>query len=282
LAPPGTLLDAWLAEFRAAYPATELRHAGNVWRYRRGGTGAEPVLWLTGALGLGEFAFGHIRALGPGFRLVVPDYPPARTLDGVADGLVAILDAEEVDTAHVVGGSFGGMLAQHLVRCHPDRVRSLVLSHTPAPDPSAFRVGFVRVLSLLLPLRLYRALASRRLRGAFVDADPFWLRYFDDAIAGLTKADLTSRAILASEFLQARYQASDLAHWPGQILLLDADDDPLIPAAARIALRRLYPRAQIHSFSGTGHSAAILQPERYVEVIQRFLLAQALEERDLD
>jgi pimeloyl-ACP methyl ester carboxylesterase len=193
----------------------------------------------------------------------------------MADGLVAILDAESVGAAHVVGGSFGGMLAQHLVRRYPERVRSLVLSHTAAPDPSRARAAVIRIVSLLLPERPYRALFSRRLRDAFVAPDPFWLRYFDSAVASLTKADMVSRVILASEFLQRGYGPGDLESWPGRILILDADDDPLMPGGTRAALRVLYPRAEVHTFSGTGHKAAILHPERYAEPIRGFLLSGA-------
>ena len=270
VASPATL-DSLLSEFRATYPIRELAHGGNSWRYRCGGVGAEPLLWLTGALGVGEFAFPYTPALGAGFRIILPDYPALRSVDEMTDGLVAILDAEGVNAAHVVGGSFGGMVAQHLVRRHPSRVRSLVLSHTTTPDPSHARAALMWIVSFLLPERPYRWLFSRRLRVAFVGADPFWPHYFDSTVVGLTKADLVSRVLLASQFLQLRYDPGDLQRWPGRILILDADDDPLMPAASRAALRRLYPRAEVHTFSGTGHSAAILQPVRYAQVIRSFL-----------
>lgn len=269
-------LDTQLSQFRTAYPEKQLQHRGTLWRYRCGGAGSEPILWLTGALGLGEFAFGYALALGQDFRLFFPDYPPLRALEGMTDGLAAVLDAEGVHAAHVVGGSFGGMLAQHFVRRHPDRVRSLVLSHTTGPHRSYTRAVLMRILSWLLPERSYRALLSRRLRPAFRDADPFWVRYFDASVAALPKRDLVSRVLLASDFLQLRYAPDDLDSWPGSLLILDADDDPLVPRPARTALRTLYPRAQVHTFSGTGHSAAILEPELYAQLIRRFLFFGAV------
>ena len=269
-------LETRLAEFRATYAAIQGEFARASWRYRRGRTAGEPVLWLTGALGLGDFAFGYARSLGEDFRLVIPDYPPLPTLDEIADGLAAILDAEGIPAAHVVGGSFGGMLAQYFVRRHPDRVRSLVLSHTAAPRPSYGRTAVIRIAARLLPAGPYRALVSRRLRGAFVNADPFWLRLFDTAVASLSKADLMSRVALAGQFMQLSYAPGDLTTWPGRILILEANDDPLIPAAARSALRALYPQAQVHTFSGTGHSAAILEPELYAGVIRGFLTSRTV------
>jgi pimeloyl-ACP methyl ester carboxylesterase len=50
----------------------------------------------------------------------------AYTLDEMADDAVALLDHLELPSAHVVGVSMGGMLAQLVAIRHPDRVRSLV------------------------------------------------------------------------------------------------------------------------------------------------------------
>lgn len=265
-----TTLANRLSEFRSTYSVAELEHRGVAWKYWRGGPAGEPVLWLTGALGVGEFAFAHILGLEADFKVVIPDYPPVPSLDVIVDGLVAVLDAEGICAAHVVGGSFGGMVAQHLVRRHPERVSSLVLSHSPAPDPSYIRPAVIRVLSLLLPEGVYRALFIRRLRGIFVAADPFWADYFDSTVARLTKADLVSRVTLANEFLQFDYGPGDVEAWAGRVLIVDSDDDPALNPGAPIVLRQLYPAAETHTFHGMGHSAPILQPERHAEVIRHF------------
>jgi pimeloyl-ACP methyl ester carboxylesterase len=89
------------------------------------------------------------RLTGPGYRTVavdnrdsgrstvlpgeVTDLPrgadgwplPAYGLDTMAADLVGVLDHLEVDRAHVVGLSMGGMIAQHLAVAHPDRVATL-------------------------------------------------------------------------------------------------------------------------------------------------------------
>ena len=266
-------LDARLSEFRSTYSRAELAHGGYSWRYWRGGAPGDAVLWLTGALGVGEFAFLHALRIGADFRVLVPDYPAVSGLNGMADGLAALLDAERLGAVHVVGGSFGGMVAQHFVRRFPERVRSLVLSHTTAPDPSFLRAGLMRAFSLLVPERPYRALFSRRLRGSFLVADPFWVDHFDSTMECLTKDDLVSRVTLAGEFLQSRYRPTDLEGWPGRVLIISGEDDPLMPPASYTALRRLYPSASTHTFSGMGHSTAILQPEEYVDVIRQHLAA---------
>jgi pimeloyl-ACP methyl ester carboxylesterase len=64
------------------------------------------------------------------------------SLNDMADDSVALLDALDIDDAHIVGASMGGMIAQVIAARHPTRTRSLIsiMSTTGAPHlppPSA-------------------------------------------------------------------------------------------------------------------------------------------------
>lgn len=92
------------------------------------GLGADSGGWL-----LQRFPFGgRYRCIAPDNRGAgrsdVPEGP--YDLEVMAQDLVAVLDAEEIDSAHVLGVSMGGIIAQVLAVRHPERVRSLVLSCT--------------------------------------------------------------------------------------------------------------------------------------------------------
>lgn len=60
---------------------------------------------------------------------------PAYTLADVADDVVAVLDAVGWDSAHVMGGSLGGLIAQFVAARHPHRVRSVTMNSV-APSRS--------------------------------------------------------------------------------------------------------------------------------------------------
>jgi pimeloyl-ACP methyl ester carboxylesterase len=100
------------------------------------GTG-EPVLLLHG-LGATKASFlPTIDALAPNYRAIGVDLPgfgdSDKPLFGAYDppffaqSMTSLLDALELDTAHVVGNSMGGRVALELGLSHADRVRRLVL-----------------------------------------------------------------------------------------------------------------------------------------------------------
>jgi 3-oxoadipate enol-lactonase len=59
----------------------------------------------------------------------------------LADDTAALMDHLGFSTAHVIGVSMGGTIAQELVLRHPAKVRSLILGCTTPGGPKAIRIG---------------------------------------------------------------------------------------------------------------------------------------------
>ena len=89
-----------------------------------------------------------------GYRAIawdMPGYGNSRrlspvTFPGLADALVDLLDALELEKVHVVGHSIGGMLLQAFAKTHQNRLHSMVLGQTsPAfgNTDGAFQKTFV-------------------------------------------------------------------------------------------------------------------------------------------
>ena len=110
--------------------------------------GAGPPLVLVHGLGCARWGWEPVvEPLAARFRVVtldnrgigaseVPRGP--YTTRAMAEDVVSVLDAADIERAHVVGTSLGGMVAQELALGWPERVDRLVLVCTTPGGPTAF------------------------------------------------------------------------------------------------------------------------------------------------
>jgi pimeloyl-ACP methyl ester carboxylesterase len=73
------------------------------------------------------------------------------SLMDLADDAAGLLDALGLDSAHVVGMSMGGMIAQELALRHPERVRSLISIMSTTGDPAVGQPSQQAMAMLLRP-----------------------------------------------------------------------------------------------------------------------------------
>jgi 3-oxoadipate enol-lactonase len=98
------------------------------------GMSATHMTWGRPFLSRLEQSFGCIVFDNRGMGLSGPAQMPFTTAD-LAGDVVALLDALEIEHAHVAGISMGGMIAQELALAHPERIRSLTLGATYCGGP---------------------------------------------------------------------------------------------------------------------------------------------------
>jgi len=106
--------------------------------YRVRGDGP-PLLMIQGFGGGHEAWFFQTRAFKNHYRVVVFDNrgigktdrsPVPYTVKTMADDAVGLLDHLEIDRAHILGMSLGGIVAQEIAINYPERVSKLVLACT--------------------------------------------------------------------------------------------------------------------------------------------------------
>lgn len=267
--------------FRREHTQQNLDINGITWEYLTcGDRQSQPLLLLTGALGTAESGWrtiAHLENDGQ-YRLICPYYPTdVDTMTSLADGIAQLLTHEGVASTFVVGGSYGGMLAQVFTHRHSAIVTRLVLSHTYPPVRSrAKSIEPALRLFRVLPMFLLKKMLRDRMIGILPSRPSPELQLIAAQIRETVDTRLTRQAALNTflrmmDFDLQDFSPTDLADWHGRTLIMLAEDDPTTPAAMRSRLVDLYPGAVLHLFKGSGHATAILESAEYLRVMQDFL-----------
>jgi pimeloyl-ACP methyl ester carboxylesterase len=254
---------------------------GNRIAYRRSGQG--PALLLLHGFLCDSRVWRHqLTGLSDEFTVVAWDAPGAGassdppepfTTAHYAQCLAAFLNSIGVDRPHVLGLSWGGILAQEFFRLFPERIRSLVLADTYAgwkgslPEP----VYKERLATCLVDATgPPEALVAKFLPGVFTDAAPQELRQEFAAIVSefhpvgfrlmsLSSAEMDTRTLLTTIDVPT--------------LVLWGDDDRRSPMRIAEQLSAAIPRADLVIIPNAGHLSNMEQPEAFNAHVRRFCLS---------
>jgi 3-oxoadipate enol-lactonase len=240
----------------------------------------EPVLLIHG-LGYARWGWEPVaRALGERFRLLLFDnrgigeseVPPGPyTARAMAEDAVSVLDAAGVDTAHVVGTSLGGMVAQELALGWPERVGRLVLACTTPGGPAAYPLP-ERTLALMAEApSLPQDVALRRfVENALAPGAPEAL--IDRIVVHRLAAPPDPAGWAAQAAAGASFDAFErLGAIAAPTLVLHGTADGVVDPRNAELLGERIANARVELFPGTGHLFFWEQPERFVEIVGEFL-----------
>ncbi len=248
------------------------------------GIGAQRVMWADElceqfvAAGFHVARFDH-RDIGESSLLDLPVPRPGRavvrrllnlrvdapyTLSDMAGDVAGLIDHLGFSSAHVVGTSLGGMIAQHLAIEHPQRVRSLTsVMSTPGgrrylPKPSALGALFRK------PPKTAEQ-AGAHLVGVFETiGSRAWPREADRERIRLAGEMAFTRGLNPRGFL--RHFAAGLAAYDRRpklrevqvpTLVIHGSCDPMFPLAAGREMTRMMPAATWLPIAGMGHDLPI-------------------------
>lgn len=196
---------------------------------------------------------------------------PYRLTDMAADA-VGLLDVLGIDSAHVVGASMGGMIAQTIAIEHPARVRTLtsIMSTTGERDvgqPTAEAMG-----QLLTPPATTReeaieqAVAARRVIGSPAHFDEDWVRRMAaESYDRCYDPAGTARQLLA--IVASGDRAEGLRSLSVPTLVVHGDVDPLVTPSGGIRTAELVPGASLLMLEGMGHDLPLAHLPAIVEAI---------------
>jgi pimeloyl-ACP methyl ester carboxylesterase len=266
-----------LHAFRMLHPREQIVLSGTTWSYILVGHGTETILILPGGERIGDVAFPIVQQFEQEYRCLYPSYPPYSTMGELVDGLAALLRRLAIDQVVLFAASFGGDVGQCFIRKYPNQVSKLILMNTGVPDEGLGKATQrSKPLVTLLPMSIVCFLVEKLVLGRALSVRPeehlFWKEVMHELVGQLTRADIVSSFDETIDYrLNYKFSPDDLASWPGKILILQSDDDPATKPAMRLALRNLYPQAQVHTFQRAGHTPFLSQPDEFYPLVRAFL-----------
>ena len=202
------------------------------------------------------------------------------SVEAMAADAVAFVEALGLATVDLLGYSLGGMVAQEVVQRRPDLVRRIVLAGTsPAGD-----AGPADTFAVLQDA-MQNATAEGKHPKHFLFFSPTAVsQAAGDAFLGRLDQRTQDRdTAVTNETIGA--QVTALAKWEGSssssglagvrqpVLVVNGDDDTMIPTISSFNLARQLPNAELSIYPGSGHGALFQHHDLFVQQVLDFLRA---------
>ncbi|MFS2091787.1 alpha/beta fold hydrolase [Pseudomonas sp. Pseusp11] len=248
-------------------------------------TGVPLVLFNHWGAVLDNFDPAIIDGLAQTRRVITTDYrgiggsggSAPLTVDEMADDAIQLIHALGLETVDVLGFSLGGFVAQDIALKAPDLVRRLILTGTgPAGGSGIDKVG-----SVTWPLMLKGLLTLR---------DPKFYLFFTLTPNGRRSASLYLQRLKArkknrdkgptpSAFLRqlkaitawGKQPPQDLGRLRTPTLIVNGDNDIMVPSVNSSALAKRIPNAQLVIYEDAGHGGIFQHHVDFVAKAQAFL-----------
>ncbi|MFD3270934.1 alpha/beta fold hydrolase [Paenibacillus dendritiformis] len=268
------------------FKVKELKIKDVAWRYSVSGQGSEFLLAIMANIGGHVFALPLAEAFSHKFTTIALSVPPKPRFADTAEGLAAILTAENIPRCNVIGHSNGTVHLQSLIHTYPTLVNQIVFSHglTSMHPDDAYTVNAseARVYKALkkalkvLPVSVLVKALSRQILKKIVlkagEAETERMRNICKAeLKRISKQDLLTIAECMEDFLY-HYTFTDepYRHKPEKVLIIDSATDKVVNPMQRASMRKLCPQAKEYHFTTGGHLTLVHCQDEYFNVLTDF------------
>ncbi len=192
-----------------------------------------------------------------------------------ADDLAALLDALDIEAAHIAGISYGGEIAQLMGLHYPEKVRSLFLSSTVSEVRPLLRAKIAAWMAAAERrdgAMLYRVSVTDNFSEPWLAAHPTWAEL---SIPRYAQLDFDAVFNLCGAFLEIDWTA-ELQRITAPTLVAVGELDTLKPLApySRLLVEHI-PGAQLLVLGNAGHACCIETPGAWNAALLGWLALQS-------
>jgi len=211
------------------------------------------------------------------FRLVLKHYlwipiSAPYSLDDMADDTVGVLDALNIQQAHIVGMSMGGMISQLVTAKYPHRILSLTSIMSTSGERGKGVASAKVSAAMLQPVTKERSALDNAVNIWQLIGSPAY-PMSDDDVRTLIKAEHKRSSNPAGYMRQiaairtAPGRAKLLRAITAPVLIIHGNQDLLVPVSGGIDTAKHIAHAQLELFEGMGHTLPAELLPRFVELI---------------
>ena len=237
---------------------------------RHGKVGAPALVFAHGAGGNALSWWQQIPEFRADHDIIVFDHrgfgrspcaPEHYSMGLLGDDLAAILDAEGIDRATVVGQSMGGWTCTQLAAYAPERVSKVVLCNTPG---AIMTDAIVDAFRKTAPIVAEGGLIAHAVAPQTHERDPA-LGYLYEQIAAMNppRPDLNAGS--------STIPAEDLARITAPVHMICSDLDTLFPAEALRSVADVLGARSFHVVAGCGHSTYFEKAAEFNALLRQIL-----------
>jgi 3-oxoadipate enol-lactonase len=256
---------------------------GNIEMYYEVHGSGEPVVLIHGLSMDSSTWFNQVSVLSQNYQVVVFDNRGVGQTDApnedystemMADDAVALLKFLNVDNAHILGFSMGGMIAQIIALKYPELVRSLLLNTTAAQFPAKAK----HLVQTWLRMLNENVSLETRIREGFL-----WVytnEFFEDDETVMASVNLAinhphplSTHGFAGQVaaLMKHDTRSQISQISVPTLVLIGGDDIFIPIEFSEELAAKILKAELVILERGGHNCWMEFPELFNQAVMQFL-----------
>jgi pimeloyl-ACP methyl ester carboxylesterase len=204
----------------------------------------------------------------PGFAGSAKEAGPY-TMPALADAVAALLDRRGLKQVVLVGGSMGGVVAQHFVLRHPQRVLRLLLVATGAAtaDPA----GALAKADIMAAAPWNSETVTPIVAGFFYNAPP------PDKLAeyrAIAMATAQPAAVEAARSNASLRTLEELGRISAPTLIVQGRHDKARTPEHGAQMCALLPHGALEVIEDAGHTPQLERPEQFHAVALPFLLAR--------
>lgn len=256
----------------------------NIYYELHGPEGAPVLVLNNGIIMNAATSWVHqTRALSKQYRLLQydcrgqgqSDHPEGSySMEVHADDLSALLDALNIEKAHIAGISYGGEVAQAFALKYPDKVKSLILMDTVSEVGAELRIivqSWVDALKTGDALAFFNSTVPWNFSPEFIANNTALL---EDAKKRYPLLDFPAVIRLCEAFLEVDF-TKRLGEVKAPTCIIVGEKDLLKGVRYAEILKNNIPHAEYHVLMGAGHASCWERPQEFNSVLIGFLAKQS-------